>query len=423
MCIYCRAQMLPAHEVPASLYSFEALTCKHWRNSSDTPASYSICLSDILHTGRRKTAQNDYFGPQSVPQGADSQIWPHIVSESVSVARHNLKEFQDLKLPTDIVSLRSSESDRKSHSSRMYSTNHFGKAYFEHTMISGPPKPNTYPTFGQEFFAAYNRLSSEAVRRHHFCLSQIRFDGETGRGSQKFEDRCESRNLPERTGEYNCRLRTKRKRCECGCQFPRYGLPGQKGSLARWCLQCPTKPANAVDVFTKRCECQRSKPCFGLPGESSKAARWCATCPTRPPGSVDVVNKRCECGQRLPSFALPGEGRKHARWCALCPTKSPRAVNVINKKCLCGLSKPSLGLPGEEARQARWCSRCPTKPGNAVDVINKRCECGKGRPCFLLPGEPARAVRWCVVCPGKPAIALNIRAGPKRRKIWEMCHE
>ena len=201
-----------------------------------------------------------------------------------------------------------------------------------------------------------------------------------------------------------------RKLCQCGRKQPTLGLQGSSRGGARWCLNCPTKPADAVNVNSRKCECGRSEPSLGVPtddegGGIRRHARWCARCPGKPDHAVNVVNKRCECGRCLPSLGLRGD--KKASWCAKCPSKPHDAVNVVSKKCVCGRGQPSLGLQGQARKDARWCSKCPDKPPEAINVVSKKCACGRGQPSLGMPGEPQKRARWCAKCPTKPPEAVN----------------
>jgi hypothetical protein len=132
-----------------------------------------------------------------------------------------------------------------------------------------------------------------------------------------------------------------------------------------------------------------------MPGD--KKARWCLNCPDKPKEAINIVSERCACGLAQPSFGLPGQSR--AKWCKSCPEKPENSVNVKCKKCACGRTQPYLGLPGDKAR---WCKNCPDKPEEARYVQGKFClveNCytrvgdkyrGYCAPCFALafPEEP-----------------------------------
>jgi hypothetical protein len=60
--------------------------------------------------------------------------------------------------------------------------------------------------------------------------------------------------------------------CACGAsQNPSFGLPGTQRKDAKWCPQCPTKPAEAVDMMYKTCVCGQGQPRYGMPGEPRNA--------------------------------------------------------------------------------------------------------------------------------------------------------
>ena len=196
------------------------------------------------------------------------------------------------------------------------------------------------------------------------------------------------------------------KRCECGAAQPTFGLV--KGEPARWCALCPKRPADAVDVKNTRCECGAKRPTFGL--VKGEPARWCATCPKRPVDAVDVVHKRCECGDARPSFGLV-KG-KPARWCKNCPKRPADAVNVVDKLCECGAAQPTFGPPDGTRKDARWCATCPKRPTDAVDVKSERCECGAKKPTFGPVDGKAKDARWCANCPERPADAVDVTHTP-----------
>ena len=214
-------------------------------------------------------------------------------------------------------------------------------------------------------------------------------------------------------------VQKKRKVCECGQGRPTLTRKGSStpGGTPKWCVNCPTKPADAVDAsatavhggeinrtIQRRCECGSRKPSFGL-SLGDRYARWCALCPGKPADAINVV-KHCKCGLSVPSLGLPGD--KEGTWCAKCPEKPENFIKVTGKVCECGLRQPSLGLAGETRKEARWCKLCPTKHPKAVNVVSKRCECGKRQPSLGLPTDVQRRPRWCAKCPSKPPGAVNV---------------
>ena len=210
--------------------------------------------------------------------------------------------------------------------------------------------------------------------------------------------------------------RQKRRLCDCGQGRPTLTRKGGTPGAALWCVNCPTKPADAVEAIPgggihrgvqRRCECGSRKPSFGLShgAGGDRIARWCALCPSKPADAINVV-KHCKCGLSVPSLGLPGD--KEGTWCAKCPEKPDNFVKVTGKVCECGLRQPSLGLAGESRKDARWCKLCPTKHRDAVNVVSKRCECGKRQPSLGMPTDIQKRPRWCAKCPNKPPGAVNV---------------
>lgn len=188
-------------------------------------------------------------------------------------------------------------------------------------------------------------------------------------------------------------------KCQCGKSIPSFGLQGD--ARPRWCLKCPSKPREALNIVSRKCVCGKKQPLFGIPGDPR--ARWCKVCPSRPEEAVNIVGPKCFCGKARPVFGLLGSSQ--AQWCKTC--KPQEAVDIESRKCVCGLSQPTFGLSGD--LRPRWCGRgCPTKPKEAVNIAQKRCPCGKAQPSFGLPADRKR--RWCVNCPDKPTEAVNIRS-------------
>ena len=198
-------------------------------------------------------------------------------------------------------------------------------------------------------------------------------------------------------------MKSKRKqlRLKCVCDLsrrPSFGSDGDKKPT--WCLNCPSKPPNAVDVVSRKCLCGLARPNFGLPGE--KSPTWCVRCPSKHPRAIDIMKTRCVCGLAKPSFARVGE--KRPIWCKSCPQKESTAINIVNKKCACGQTKPCFGLPGDQ--KPSWCEKCPDKHPDASDIVHPRCVCGLVRPSFGLPGD--RKAIWCSACPTKSTDAVNV---------------
>lgn len=184
---------------------------------------------------------------------------------------------------------------------------------------------------------------------------------------------------------------------KCSCERDKnatFAVPGE--SKPKWCVDCPDKPTDAVDVRSQKCACDRNvQPSYGLKGEK---AIWCKDCPSKPNNAVYLKSKMCECGKYQPSFGLKDEV---AKWCSECPPPE----NAVSKKrcCKCGRTEPYYGMPGDKT--TTWCTEC--KPEGAVNMKGKKCPCPRGvRPCFGKPGD--KTGTWCVNCENKPDDAVNV---------------
>jgi hypothetical protein len=147
--------------------------------------------------------------------------------------------------------------------------------------------------------------------------------------------------------------------CACG-KRAYYNLEDEKQPI--WCSDC--KSDDAVLLFKTKCECQKSRPTFGNVGDTK--AKWCLHCPTKPPDAVDVTHTFCECGTRA-SYGIPGSSPTS------CSThKISGMVTLPTKKCEFSQCK-ELALFGSKDRQ-----RCDThKFATDLNLVEKPCvSCG-----------------------------------------------
>lgn len=196
------------------------------------------------------------------------------------------------------------------------------------------------------------------------------------------------------------------RKCECGQVRPTFGLNGESLKDARWCISCPQRHDDAVNLDSRKCECGQGRPRFSAPalGGSSLNPRWCGKCPRKSQNAVDVraatikqpLYYATEMAEVKDTHGkrshLPVSGRsvantvkdmhRNARWCSICMPEG--AVPVSHKLCECRQHRPSHALLGESASEARWCVTCPGKPAKAVDIVSNMCECRRGFPRFGL---------------------------------------
>ena len=58
------------------------------------------------------------------------------------------------------------------------------------------------------------------------------------------------------------------------------------------CYKCPNRPDEAIRIVSRTCQCGMRQPTYAFPGQSRKEARWCPNCPDKPAEAIDVAKKR-----------------------------------------------------------------------------------------------------------------------------------